>query len=79
MNWRENQGVEGKSYIMLLIKEEWRNKKPSILRYQRELRGGLGEGWIQNLRAELNLERKSGRRRKRRGDQEDREREDKKS
>ena len=28
----------------------------SILRYHRELRGGLGEGWIQSLRTELEPE-----------------------
>ena len=55
-NWREDQGVEGRSYIMRIIKEEWRNIKPSILRYHRELRGGLGEGWIQSLRTKLELE-----------------------
>ena len=25
MNWREDQGVEERSYIMRIIKEEWRN------------------------------------------------------
>ena len=41
---------------MRIIKEEWRNIKSNILRYHRELRGGLGEGWMQNLRAELEPE-----------------------
>ena len=55
-NCREHQGVEGRSYIMRIIKEEWRNIKPSRLRYHREVRGGLGEGWIQSLRTELEPE-----------------------
>ena len=42
-NWRKDQGVEGRSYIMGIIKEEWRNIKLSRLRYHREVRGGLGE------------------------------------
>ena len=36
-NWREDQGVEGRSCIMRIIKEEWKNITPSILRYHREL------------------------------------------
>ena len=55
-NWREDQGVEGRSYIMRIIKEEWRNIKPSRLRYNRQLRRGLGEGWIQSVRTELKPE-----------------------
>ena len=55
-NWREDQGVEGRIYIMWVIKEEWRNIKPSILRYHRESRGGLGEVRIHNLRADLEPE-----------------------
>ena len=42
-NWREDQGVEGRSYIMRIIKEEWKKHKPILLRYLRILRGGLGE------------------------------------
>ena len=38
---------------MQIIKEESRNIKRSILRYHRELRRELGEGWIQSLRPEL--------------------------
>ena len=55
-NWREDQGVKGKSYTMRIIKEEWRNIKPIRLRYHRELRGGLGERRIQSLRTELEPE-----------------------
>ena len=51
-NWREDQGVVGRSYIMGIIKEEWGNIKPSFLKYHRELRGGQ----IQNLRTELEPE-----------------------
>ena len=50
MNWREDQGVEGRSCIMQIIKEDWKNIKPSVLRYYRELRRELKEGWIQSLR-----------------------------
>ena len=38
---------------MRIIKEEWRNIKPSILRYHKELRRELREGLIQSLRTEL--------------------------
>ena len=53
MNWREDQGVEGRSCIMRILTEEWKNIKPSILRYHRELMRELEEGWIQSLRTEL--------------------------
>ena len=53
MNWREDQGVEGRICILRIIKEEWKNVKPSVLRYHRELRRELGEGWNQSLRTEL--------------------------
>ena len=52
-SWREDQGVAGRSYILRIIKEEWGNLKPSVLRYHRELRGELGVGWIQNPKTEL--------------------------
>ena len=52
-NWREDQGVVGRSYILRIIQEGWRNLKPSFLRYHRGLRGELEVGWIQNLRIEL--------------------------
>ena len=32
MNWKEDQGVEGRSCIMQIIKEEWKNIKPRVLR-----------------------------------------------
>ena len=53
MNWREDQGVEGRRCILGIIKEEWKNVKPSVLRYHRESRRELGEGWIQSLRTEI--------------------------
>ena len=53
INWREDQGVEGRRCILQIIKEEWRNVKPSVLRYHLELRREQGEGWIQSLRTEL--------------------------
>ena len=33
MNWREDQGVEGRRCILQIIKEEWKTVKPSVLRY----------------------------------------------
>ena len=44
-NWREDQGVVGRSYILRIIKEEWGNIKTSVLLHHRELRGELGVGW----------------------------------
>ena len=52
-SWREDQGVVGRSYILRIIKEEWGNLKPSVLRYHRGLRGELGVGWTQNPKTEL--------------------------
>ena len=50
-------GVEGRSCIMQIIKEEWKNIKPSVLRYHKELRrelkaavqGLLGEDWKEEV------------------------------
>ena len=38
MNLREDQGVEGRRCILRIVKEEWKNVKPSVLRYHRKLR-----------------------------------------
>ena len=35
------------------MKEEWKILKPSLLRYHRELRKELGEGWTHSLGPEL--------------------------
>ena len=53
ITWREDQRAEGIKCNLRIIKEEWKNLKPSVLRYYQELRRELREGWIQSLRTEL--------------------------
>ena len=39
-NWREDKGEEMQRCILVIVKEEWKILKPSILRYHQELRMG---------------------------------------